>query len=257
MTLNIIEVMSRSEQGRTQPYICRGDDGMVYFVKGRIATRHGLINEWLCANLALAFGLPIAPFGIATVPHELMEADISGFLSDLGEGAVFVSQRVEGTELTHSQAAKVQVATQNDVLMFDWWVRNQDRCLTQHGGNVNLLWAHARTHTEALGTSQAAGLTVIDHNLAFDATFSKTQFCKGHVFAPQLPTIFSNFLTRQSYAERYASALSAVWDSACGKLPQEWFYIDDEQTLPTNFPFEQIKQSLDAANHPDFWNLPS
>lgn len=257
MSLTIIEIMGRSQQGRTQPYICRCDDGGVYFVKGRTATRKGLINEWLCANLAQAFGLPIAPFSIATVPYELVEADTAGFLRDLGAGAVFASQRVDGAELTHSQVEHVPSAVQNDVLMFDWWVRNQDRCLTEHGGNVNLLWLYSRQPDLTSSNPQGSGLKVFDHNLAFDGDFSKTHFCNGHVFSTKIPEIFSNFVTRRFYSERYAAALSRVWDSACGKLPHEWHYIDDEQTVLTNFPFEQIKQSLDAANHPDFWNLPS
>ena len=72
MTLEVVEIIGRSEQGFTKPYICRCDDGEVYFVKGRSATRRGLINEWLCANLADAFGLPIAPFALAEVPQELI-----------------------------------------------------------------------------------------------------------------------------------------------------------------------------------------
>ena len=52
MSLTIVEVLGRSSQGRTEPYVCRGDDGEVYFVKGRSATRPGLISEWLCARLA-------------------------------------------------------------------------------------------------------------------------------------------------------------------------------------------------------------
>ena len=79
MTLAVTEVLGRSEQGRTHPYICRCDDGEVYFVKGRSATRRGLINEWLCGHLAQALDLPIAPFDLAHVPQELMNADLSGW----------------------------------------------------------------------------------------------------------------------------------------------------------------------------------
>ena len=91
MTLKVVEIIGRSEQGFTKPYICRCDDGEVYFVKGRSATRRGLINEWLCANLAEAFGLPIAPFALAEVPQELIEADLTGWLKGLGAGAVFAA----------------------------------------------------------------------------------------------------------------------------------------------------------------------
>lgn len=34
MTVQIVEVIRRSEQGITLPYICRGDNDKVYFVKG-------------------------------------------------------------------------------------------------------------------------------------------------------------------------------------------------------------------------------
>jgi hypothetical protein len=138
MTLNVTEVLGRSIQGRTQPYICRCDDGEVYFVKGRSATRKGLIHEWLCGHLAQALGLPIAPFAIAHVPSELMAADFSGWMGELGEGAAFASRKVLGQELAMAQVADIDVALRRDVLVFDWWVRNADRSLTMHGGNVNL-----------------------------------------------------------------------------------------------------------------------
>ncbi|MEW5824691.1 MAG: HipA family kinase [Pseudomonadota bacterium] len=34
-----VEIIDRSEQGMTRPFICRGEDGFVYFVKGRGAAR--------------------------------------------------------------------------------------------------------------------------------------------------------------------------------------------------------------------------
>ena len=35
MGVVIEEIIGRSVQGVTRPFICRGDDGIVYFVKGR------------------------------------------------------------------------------------------------------------------------------------------------------------------------------------------------------------------------------
>lgn len=34
MSLEIVEIMGRAQQGVTQPFICRGEDDQVYFVKG-------------------------------------------------------------------------------------------------------------------------------------------------------------------------------------------------------------------------------
>ena len=161
MSLTVVEVLERSKQGRTEPYICRCNDGAVYFVKGRSATRFELIAEWLCAQLDKAFGLPIAPHAIATVPEELIEADLTGWLGKLGEGEVFASQRVGAVELTETHRELVPQKLRRDVIAFDWWVHNGDRNMTPKGGNPNLLW-----NPEAEGS-----LVVIDHNLALILSF--------------------------------------------------------------------------------------
>lgn len=75
MTVQVVEVLRRSEQGMTRPFICRGDDGEIYFVKGVGAGRRSQICEWVAGKLASAFGLPIAPFRLLDVPEELIEAD--------------------------------------------------------------------------------------------------------------------------------------------------------------------------------------
>ncbi len=82
MTVQIIEVIRRSEQGVTQPYICRGDNDKIYFVKGIGAGRRSQICEWVAGNLGLVLGLPIAPFDIVEVPEELMELNFTLDLSD-------------------------------------------------------------------------------------------------------------------------------------------------------------------------------
>lgn len=42
-TVVIEEVLGRSTQGVTEPFICRGDDGETYYVKGYGAGRRSLI----------------------------------------------------------------------------------------------------------------------------------------------------------------------------------------------------------------------
>ena len=64
MTVQIIEVIRRSDQGLTRPFICRGDDDEVYFVKGLDAGRRSLICEWIAGRLGVALGLPVAPLKI-------------------------------------------------------------------------------------------------------------------------------------------------------------------------------------------------
>lgn len=246
MTLTIIEVVERSIQGRTRPYICRADDGEFYYVKGRSATRSGLIAEWLCAELAKEFGLPIAPYALASVPDDLLEADATGWLRDLGGGIAFASQKVNAVEISAFQRVRTARATRQDVLVFDWWVRNGDRTLTELGGNPNLLCRH----------DDHSGLVVIDHNLAFDADFSIEAFRTGHVFADEIPDVFSDFVARESYARRLQAALGR-WQQACAMIPPCWNFVDPEMTVPNDFSMESALELLRRCERPEFWNLES
>jgi hypothetical protein len=71
MSVEIIEIIRRSDQGVTKPFICRGDDENIYYVKGRGAGHSSLLKEWVAGRLALEMELPIAPFEIVSVPPEL------------------------------------------------------------------------------------------------------------------------------------------------------------------------------------------
>ena len=44
MTVGITEVIGRSSQGITRPFLCRADDGRLYYVKGNGAGRRALIS---------------------------------------------------------------------------------------------------------------------------------------------------------------------------------------------------------------------
>jgi hypothetical protein len=88
--VQIIEVLGRAAQGITQPFICRGDDERLYFVKGRHAGRKSLIAEWLGSSMAEAFGLPVVPFRIAEVQEALIDIAPAEFV-ELGAGYVFAS----------------------------------------------------------------------------------------------------------------------------------------------------------------------
>ena len=53
MNIQIVEIIGRSTQGITRPFICRGEDGHIYFVKGRGAGKRSLICEWIAGNLEI------------------------------------------------------------------------------------------------------------------------------------------------------------------------------------------------------------
>lgn len=242
-TIDIVEVIGRSKQGATRPFICRSSDGEVYFLKGHDAGRRSLICEWVCGCLAKQFGLPIAEFALANVPRELVALGTVGEikLSDLGVGIAFASKQMDVHELTRAYTHEVPEAQKRDVVVFDWWIRNMDRQLTERGGNPNLFW------------SCADGLVVIDHNLAFDREFQTQDFLDGHIFRDSFRNAESDFIMRGEFATRFAHALSD-WDSIVAGIPNSWHYLDSEQTIFADFDVSATKALLERFASDRFWS---
>ena len=195
-------------------------------------------------RLGRLFGLPMPEFAIATVPPALLQYSAMADAADLGVGPVFASQLQEGgQEFTFSDVAKVEQKLQMEVLLFDWWVRNEDRTLTEYGGNPNLLWS-----------AQSGGLRVFDLNLAFDDTFDEARFWQGHVFAGAVSSWPREF--REEAAgrmERAAAELPRIWD----ELPVEWLYAEGDSNEEPVLSLESVRQVLNRfrENPEEFWAI--
>ncbi|GAB2850084.1 hypothetical protein GCM10027277_17820 [Pseudoduganella ginsengisoli] len=243
MSLQIIEILGRSEQGVTKPFICRAENNEIYFVKGRGAGRRSLLCEWIASSMAQRFGLPVAPFEIVEVPQELVEIATRDDIGDLGAGPAFGSRRMQITELTVSNVFEIPLEVQMDVLAFDWWIRNGDRNLSDQGGNPNLFWDVVEE-----------GLVVLDHNQAFDDDFSAENFVELHVFRNVRDAISRDLFTRVQLEDRFEQIL-VDFDSICDTSPPEWWFLDAEQTIPVNFSRHQIKLALEARRGNEFWSF--
>lgn len=242
MTVQIIEILGRSEQGMTKPYICRVDDGNIYFVKGIGSGRRSQVCEWIAGNLALHIGLPIAPFELVDVPLELVESNPD--YGDLGYGLAFGSRKQMIMELNYQGISQVSNELQQAVLAFDWWIKNDDRNLTETGGNPNLFWEPEKEK-----------LVVIDHNLAFDPNFSVDNFKQLHVFSRQFDYLFNDLSYRLKYERKFKMALTH-WDEICAKLPREWYYFDADMTVSADFDLNAMLKTLQRCNTNSFWEMP-
>ena len=98
MNVRIVEIIGRSTQGITLPFLCRGDDGKQYFVKGNGAGRRALISEWLAGHIGQRLGLSIPPFVQAVVPKELVQFSARDDIHQLGTGTGFGSRSVENVD---------------------------------------------------------------------------------------------------------------------------------------------------------------
>lgn len=50
MPLTIIEIIKPAVQGLSTPFLCRGDDDLLYFVKARNSGRASQWAEWLAGH---------------------------------------------------------------------------------------------------------------------------------------------------------------------------------------------------------------
>ncbi len=240
MTVHIIEIIGRSKQGITKPFICRGDDDNTYFVKGIGAGRRSQVCEWIAGNLGLELDLPIAPFEIVDIPEQLVSGN--PMYSDLGVGPAFGSRKQLIMELNYAGIDHVRNDLQRSILAFDWWIKNEDRNLSEYGGNPNLFWEPDREE-----------LVVIDHNQAFDRSFCEQEFKKTHVFSKQVNNLFGSALYRLEFTRNFQQVLKQ-WPAICDKIPAEWYYFDTELTVPADFALDDILNTLIQCNTDGFWN---
>jgi hypothetical protein len=242
MPIEIEEVIRRSEQGVTEPYICRGSDGNIYYVKGKGAGYDSLVKEWVAGNLAFSLGLPIAPFKLVHVPKALYDAGRSRNLGDLGFGLVFGSEHIPNSnEISVLNIGSIPAGTKRDIVAFDWWVKNGDRTLTESGGNPNILW------------SESSGQPfIIDHNLAFDGSVTLNSQLESHIFAASAAEICETPALQAHYDAKFEMAIAEL-DNIVGDIPQRWHYVDDAETFEINFSIEGAKTLLARFRVRAFW----
>jgi hypothetical protein len=226
----------------TRPFLCKDDSGKLFYVKGGNADRRSLIVEWLCARLATAFGLPVAPCAIVNIPELLIEAAANSDVAELGSGLAFGSERVPNVlEITWSQAQRVPQKLRQDILVFDWWIQNDDRNLTPLGGNPNLLWDTAGDE-----------LVVIDHNAAFSQQFSPADFVNLHIFGSEWETVVGDCVHQAEYLTRIQQA-SEVFEEAMASCPKDWFWADFD--VPAQFDRAAVQRTLQRFNEQNFWEI--
>lgn len=236
--LQIVEIIKIAAQGKTKPFLCRGEDEQLYYVKGRTAGLRGQFCEWIVAHLAQAFGLPIPPYRIVEVPSELL-AEGSDEYQILGSGLAFASLAKTQTQwFEGSFVSEVPADLRRAVIAFDWWVKNSDRVFD----NPNMLWSPAEKQ-----------LVVIDHAFAFDDEFWPTIFLQYHVFKDDWESITGNFTVKQELQEKMERAL-LKWDEALDNAPSSW---KDATGVTGNELFDcaSALEILSRCNKDELWTI--
>lgn len=241
-SITAVEIIRQSHQGFSiKPFLIRGDDGSTYFVKGREkAGGPALVSEVLGAEIGSRMGLPIPPWVLMHIPEELIAFSAMPNVGDLRGGLAFASRAVENaSDFSLSSINSTPVDLQRKILLFDWWIRNEDRCLGQHGGNVNLI------------LDSNGDLNVIDHNLAFDRTFNPEAFREGHVFR-ECRSFFHDLVVRQEHMQMLGGIVDS-WGTITALLPEDWLYRDDDHIDQTEPTIAERLEMLEVFMEERFW----
>lgn len=243
--IEIIAIEGRTEEnnGVSRPFRCIGEDGAEYFVKLKNAGFTQLVKEWIAGRLAQEMGLTAAEIAQVRIVPELIKGD-KELETELGHGVAFGSRRVEPAErLALAFVPDDPDGTLSRILLFDWWIRNCDRVLTETGGNPNLLWQ-----------LDPGRVVVFDHDNAFDETFDHELFWNYHALrAHRSAWEPAKRAEMTAWLAAGAACLDRLWD----ELPEEW--LQDSFGDPrSGLDKEGLRGVLSSPQTaPDFWSLPA
>lgn len=122
-----------------------------------------------------------------------------------------------------------------------WWIKNDDRKLSERGGNPNLFWEP--NHRQ---------LVVIDHNIALEDDLILGEFLEYHIFKGAATQAFGDFIRRDEYTERLSSAL-AHWARIRSSIPPEWLFLDAEMLDPISLDLDRVHVLLGQFSNDSFW----
>jgi hypothetical protein len=235
-TLDIVEIVRPIDSGMTRPFLCQLDDDQLYAVKGREALRHGLAAEVIAGCLGQAMGLPIPPFVIGRMPRSLLHHHGDTQVARaIGEGPVFASAWQEAIQPVTPAILDAQPPIlMAQLYVFDHWIGNGDRSLTEHGGNPNLF---VRLESHAL--------VAIDHNLAFALDYDAGRELPLHAGRSAWNGLRNRDVLYARIDARMTEALT-LFPAILDSLPEEW--LDGQDSL-----LDHVATMLDRRNAPSFW----
>ena len=243
-TIDIIAIEGRTDvsNGVSRPFRCVGENDAEYFVKLKNVGWNHLVKEWIAGRLAQEMGLSCAEIVQVMIHQELVKGN-PVYETELGYGIAFGSLRVNPAErLSLAFLPDKPDAELSRILLFDWWVRNMDRALSETGGNPNLLWQVDQKR-----------VVMFDHDNAFDEQFDPKVFWEFH--ALRAHTNAWDIGSREEMNLWLTAGLSR-FDQIWAELPEEWLldsYGDPQCTLDK----QDLKGVLSCfIINSDFWLPP-
>lgn len=215
------------QAGITKPWLCLCDDDKKVVAKWLdTVPPKELVSEWVAGHLGKAFGLPVPGMRITSGLPELLRLlpqEDQGYPGDPdcpAFGSLFVQN---AADLQFSALDSIDAKLKSDILIFDIWIRNDDRMLSDKGGNVNLL--------HRIDTKE---IVVFDHNQAFDDNVDTATIIAKHVFScDRMGIDLGDWVTRTEYEDRLECCYQQL-DNIVAAMPPEWRQAANEQLMRSN-----------------------
>jgi len=240
--LHITHIIRRMASGVTEPFLCECDDGNKYVIKGKPRlTPKELMAEWISAKLAQFLELSIPQFFLVFVDNDVIKFTKPEWKRDLQEGHAFACSYIEQSiPISFYQAhTNVDIQTRKFIYLFDKWINNADRTLSENGlGNVNLLFNVISNR-----------YYLIDHNLSFFHNYEQEEF-RSHVYCPDNRNWTYDLVDLQEFRDRLRGALLS-FDAMLNTIPDDWKLEDDASQIEF---VEFLRSTLERAVNEDFWS---
>lgn len=230
----VTELLGRADAGvSVKPFICRTEEGRKIYIKPFGSHPKSFIYEWIGGRLAYRMGLPVADMEIVEVPSLLAKAnrnvDWKDFKSGVGFGSYAVGQ--DYRDLQSSDLTKLNKELLAEVLLFDYWIKNQDRQMGPVGGNPNTMVHYDRNE-----------FYLIDHDNAFDQTFDMKLFSQLHIGRNQRE-YWLKADRREAWAKKVEASLKHL-DDFWEELPEDWLYSELDTNSEPCYTLSPIRDLL-------------
>lgn len=231
--------------GATNPFLIEASNDVKYVAKfpGNPEGKKVLINEFICAELALLLKLPIPKYELIEITNIDYYMDKLDNISNIN-GTVFCSQYIETANPVPSYSILRTVDNSFDVvktIFFDIIIGNNDR----NPGNV-------------LIDSKTNSFIIIDHshvfiNGAIWDTYSLTRAIEEKIDISELNPIITNILIQalneknhrlelNEYVRFLKSISSKEIENIVKKVPKDWELDEDEGVLLIQFIVDRLSR---------------
>ncbi|WP_340023933.1 HipA family kinase [Paenibacillus sp. FSL K6-1096] len=249
------------QSGFSRPHLILCTDGQFYILKLRSNPQGNmvLVNEIISYRLALLLDLPVPKGEVILLEEHFIsqtpQLQTANAQAGLHFGSLFIPDSVNlthGTDLSRVD----NIVKAADIILFDYWVNNNDRHLF-NGASTNLLVTNSGTpHLWMIDQANILnGPHWDEHSIIAHQPYISTYW--GEVYQKFVPYLDQEFPFKNSLPN-YENLNSSVLTEVVSDLPQEWGFPAQSGHALVNYLLSRLTllpRAIEAVHiHFPVWN---